>query len=212
MIEKLRRFRVHRRLRGEDISSSELPFFDPHLSFSSEQGECWTFDGDHLFLDGDDVEPLIHASRNDIHALSSLSTGLNAYARYVQEVLKQFNPHFMGMVMGLQGKILDRMGTMYEGLTMGVHVEMVGDRLWFNNIDLCSLMALYRERPTPKAKAYLRSFYHKLALILRRQSDSPRFHGIANEVERVFGELTALLADGTPDDPPRLVAFHRASA
>lgn len=190
------------------LSVDDLPL-DHRLSFSPEPDERWTFEDQHIYFNDEEVNGLVNENANNAGFLSGISTLLDGYRNNVWQRGGRSNIHFNGTVAALQGKIVGRLGSLYDGLESGIRFEMTDGKLWLNNVDVTALINLYRLRPTPHAHAYLRGIRDKLALILSRRSDSHRYDGVHGEVDRVFAEIEAVLGNPPAGDPYLLVAHTR---
>ena len=188
---------------GEESSEASLDPFLTYISFnsgSSGQREKWQFKDGKIQLDDEDLNQEINKYSHQISFLSHVSHSLNQYRDFVWGRGVRNNEQFNGAIQGMQEKVLGRMGNMYDGLTCGVHFELESERLWINNIDVRSVINLYRLRPTVKARMFLKGLYDKLALILGRRHDSKRYHGVHAHAEKVFSEIAHALAHTAPAD------------
>lgn len=202
MINKINRLREERikERSGEEVGgASDLPL-DHRLSFNPTKDERWSFEGDHVLFNGDDVNELINEFSNDIHCLNNLSASLDQYRQYVWMRGGKSMGKYNGTVNALLEKILGRLGNIYDGLVGGVKFEFSKGDFWVNNINVRAVLSLYRLRPTRKARCYLVGLRNKLALILCSQNGSPHYHGISAEAERLFNEISCALDQIPTDD------------
>ncbi len=185
---------------------------DSRLSYNSEEGESekWTFENNRILVDDEDVGDIVNRHAHDIGVLSSVSYGLEKYRQFVWAINKG-NDQFNGAVQGLQEKVLGRMGNIYDDITGGVRFELNRDRLWINNVDVRSVINLYRLRPTHKARAYLKGLRDKLGLVLSRQKSSNRIDGVHSKASQVMAEISAALLQQPADEPPRQLTAGRSA-
>lgn len=189
------RFRYGERAEG----ATDLPL-DHRLTFSPSKDEKWTFEGDQIYFNGYDVGELINEAGNDVQYLCGLSGGLDQYRQHVWEKGGKSAGKFNGRVNALLEKILGRLGGIYDGLFSGVRFEYTGGDIWINDVNISSVLKLYKLRPTRKARCYLVGLRNKLGLIISAQNGSARFDGVMSEAERLFHEISCALDNITPDD------------
>lgn len=200
-IDKLRNLASKTRVRSDEKSEkSSESLFDPHLTFAPSSGEKWTFEENHIYLNGDDVNKIINESSDDITSLTGLSAGLDQYRQHVWSNNGKSLAKYNGTVNALLEKILGRLGNVYYGLVGGIRYEYSDGDLWINDINVRAVLNLYRIRPTRKARCYLAGLKNKLGLILSSQSDRAHSNGIESEAERLLGEISETLEHVTPND------------
>ena len=200
-INKIRNLPDKVRIRPDGLTdrSSDLPL-DHRLTFSPSPDEKWSFEGDQILLNGEDVNQIINELGEDIHSLNCISSGLDEYRQYVWQNHGVGFSKFNGRVNALLEKVLGRLGGIYDGIVGGVRFEYSEGDLWINNINLHKMLNLYRIRPTQKARCYLVGLRNKLALILSSQNGSAHYDGIMAEAERLFNEISCALDNIPPDD------------
>lgn len=177
----------------------DLPI-DHRLTFNPAKDEKWTFEGDHVFLNGFDVNELVNEAGNDIGYLCGLSGGLDEYRKFVWDKGGRSEGKFNGTVNALLSKILGRLGSIYDGLFSGLRFEYNAGDFWINDVNIASVIKLYRIRPTTKARCYLVGLRNKLGLIIGAQNGSARYDGIKPVAERLFAEISCVLDSISPDD------------
>ncbi len=201
--DRLRRISEKRAL-GESnraTGESDLPL-DHQLTFSPQKDERWSFrDDSRLFINDADVGELVGENGNDIGLLCGISQGLSVYKDHVWSRGGKGLSKFNGVVTSLQGNILGRLSGIYDGITGGVRFEFSGDDFWLNNVNISSVLKLYRIKPTDKARRYLMGLRQKLGLILSGQQSSTRYDGIHARATLLFGEISAAL-EYLPADAP----------
>jgi len=200
----INRIRGKDRFRASEIDKnvSDLPL-DYQLTFDASADEQWKFEDEHIYYNDEDVNEIINESANDIHCLNNLSVGLDQYRQYVWERGSKSHGKYNGTVNALLEKILGRLGNIYDGLVGGVHFEFCDGDFWINNVNLRSVLKLYKIRPTNKARCYLFGLRNKLGLILGSQSGNPRYNGVNKEAEKLFNEISCAL-DKIPVDDSNL--------
>jgi len=194
---------------AEKARKSDLPL-DHQLSFNPTPDERWSYRRGHVYINDIDVNELVNKNGNDISMLSGLSFSLEEYRNFVWGRGGRINAKFNGAVEALQGKIIGRLGSIYEGLTGGINYEYAHGAFWINNVNVQAVIALYRIRPTTKARSYLRGLRDKLFLIIARKQSSPRCDGIHDVVSKLIDEIDGAIEIHTPSDTPLLVADTRA--
>lgn len=210
-IKRLRRiFPKGRSSRAID-GPADLPL-DRQLTFEPGPGEKWTFDEDRGICVNDiGVKEMLASSGNDVGLLCGLSYGIYEHQRYVWSRGGKGHAVFNAAANSLQGTILERLGTIYDGLTGGVHFECDGSDFWINNVNVDSVLRLYRLRPTEKARTYLFGLRDKLGLILSRQRSSTRYDGIRIQASRLIDEITLALECIPSDAHCRLLDGRRSA-
>jgi hypothetical protein len=189
---------------GEGVSrETDLPL-DHQLTFCPQRDERWAFRDDRVYLNDTDVREVISEHPNDAGVLSGLSQGLSDYQQHVWSRGGKGMARFNGTVASLQDTCLGRLGTIYDGLTAGVHFECVGDDFWINNVNVRQVLDLYRQHPTDKTRRYLFSIQQKLDLILSRQHSSTRYDGVHARARQLFLEVSSALEYLPADAPPCL--------
>ncbi len=212
-INKIRNFGGASRIRpGERTTGVEDLPLDHRLSFSSAPDEKWTFEENHVLFNGHDVNELINESGNDIRYLSGLSAGIDQYRKHVWERGGRSEGKFNGTANALLEKILGKLGSIYDGLFMGLRFEYTGgEDFWINDVNLKAVLNLYRLRPTMEARCYLIGLRNKLGLIIGAQNGSARYDGVKQMAEELFGEISCALDSIAPDDMDRALPPHRPS-
>ncbi|MFH0799711.1 MAG: hypothetical protein V2A66_05975 [Pseudomonadota bacterium] len=212
-IDKLRGLRPGKGVSGGSPADqkSDLPL-DHRLTFSPQKDEKWTFEEEQrICLNDADIKEIVGESGNDVRTLCGISQGLHEYQRHVWGKGGKGMGRFNGAVDSLQGTILGRLGSIYDGLTGGVRFECNGGDFWINNVNVHSVLKLYLLRPTDKARHYLSGIRDKLGLILSRQQSSTRYDGIQNRAKELFDDITLALEFVPSDAPPRLLDGSRRS-
>lgn len=207
-IDRLRTGRTDGK-RSEKARESDLPL-DHQLTFNPQPGEQWSYRDGHVFINEIDVNELVNKNGNDVSLLSGLSFSLDEYRTFVWGRGGHSHAKFNGAISALQGKIIGRLGSMYEGLTGGIHYEYDDTVFWLNNVNVHAVLALYRVKPTIKARAYLKGLRDKLFLIIARKQSSPRSDGIYAVVKGLICDIEEALDVHSPTDTPLLVADTRA--
>lgn len=197
--------------RGEKTEkTTDLPV-DHRLTFCPSKDEKWTFEDNHIYFNNSDVNELINESTNDIHTLCGLSASIDHYRQHIWNNGGKSQAKFNGVVNALLEKILGRLGSIYDGLFSGLRFEYVEGDFWINDINIRSVLKLYRIRPTSKARCYLIGLRNKLGLIMGAQNGSARYDGVKSIAEEIFNEISCTLDQITPDDVYRALPAHRAS-
>lgn len=186
---------------GKTEGATDLPL-DHRLTFSPSKDEKWTFEDNQIFLNGQDANEVINEMGEDIHGLNCISAALDEYRQFVWSKNGRSLGKFNGKVNALLEKVLGRMGSIFDGIIGGVRFEYSNGDLWVNNINLRTVLNLYKLRPTQKAKCYLVGLRNKLALILGSQNGNPRYDGVTAEAERLFNEISCVIDQIPPDDAP----------
>ncbi len=210
-IKRIQRWRTGRTSskRGGSERVHDLPL-DHQLTFNPDPTEEWTFRDGRLFINDEDVGVLIDEHGNDISFLSSVNYSLDSYKQFVWGRGGKANSKFNGAVDALQGKIVGRFGTIYDGLVGGVRYEFSDNVFWMNNVNVKAVVALYRMRPTTQAREYLKGLRTKLFLIIARQRSNSRVNGIHAVVHKLISEINRALKKSSPTNTPLLVADTRA--
>lgn len=189
------------RVRGAE----DLPL-DHQLSFTPEAGEQWKFKDDRwVFLNDVNVEEMVEECGRDIRTLCGLMQGINEYQRHVWTKGGKRAAKFNGIVYALQDKIFRKLNGIYDTITGGLSIECDGSNFWLNNINVRSVINLYRLRPTEKARRYLLNLRDKLSLIMSRRQTSTTHDGIAEQARRLHAEIGAVL-EYVPSDAPLCLA------
>jgi len=199
------------RIRSGDRTegATDLPL-DHRLSFCPSKDEKWTFEGDHVYLNDTDVNELINGIGNDVRYLSGLSAAIDQYRQHVWKNGGKSEGKFNGAVNALLDKILGRLGSIYDGLFRGVRFEYSNGDFWVNDVNVCSVLKLYRLKPTSKARCYLVGLRSKLGLIISTQNGSARYDGVKPIAEELFREISCALDHIPPDDGSRALPAHRS--
>jgi len=209
-LKRLSRVRVSRKSsdRAEHSHETDLPL-DHQLTFNPDPNQEWRYRSNHVYINGEDVNELINDNPRDISFLSSLTIGLDEYKNFVWGRGGKKNAKFNASVAGLQSKIAGRLGLIYDEVCGGVRCEFDDEALWVNNVNVRAVVALYKMRPTTKAREYLKGLRLKLFLIIERPHSNPRNNGMQNVVRNYIDEIDGALDFYTPTDTPLLVADTR---
>ncbi len=185
----------------------DLPL-DHQLTFSPEPDEKWTFEeGRGILLNGEDVKGILSENGNNVRALCGVSQGLYDYQQFVWgKNGGKDRAAFNGTVASLQDSIQGRLGSIYDGLTAGVHFECLGEDFWVNNVNIRSVLKLYVMKPTEAARCYIEGLRDKLSLILSRQQSSTRYDAVHEKAVQLFNEISMVLECVPAAGPPRLCA------
>lgn len=212
-INRFRRASSSKRRSSRDSGSVEDLPLDKKLTFSPNTGHNWTFDEEKrkVLFDEVDVGELIAESKQDLGFLHACSQWLYEYQQFVWGKGGKSCANFNAAVNSLQDRIQGCFVTIYDDLTGGVHFECYGEDFWINNINVNSVLKLYKLRPTEKARTYLFGLRDKLGLILSRCHSSTRYDGIYEKANGLFDEITVALECITPDGCHRLLTDGRLS-
>ena len=191
--------------KSEKAHETDLPL-DHQLTFNYDSCEKWHYKNGHIFVNDEDADNLINRNQNDISLLTGLSSALDIYKNYVWNKGGGSHDKFNAAINSLQGKIVGRLGSIYEGIIGGVRYEFSGEVLWINNVNIKAVIALYRLRPTEKARSYLKGLRDKLFLIIARQQSNPRVNGVHEVVHSIIDEIEVVLKSCAPSDTRLLVA------
>ncbi|MFH1873970.1 MAG: hypothetical protein ABH859_02150 [Pseudomonadota bacterium] len=173
-------------------SVSDLPL-DHRLTFNPSPDQQWNFEDDHVYYNGQDINDLINEYANDIGCLNGISLSLDEYRQYVWENFGRGNAKYNSTIDALLGKVLGRLGNIYDGLVGGVSFEFSNGDFWLNNVNVRTVLNLYRVRPTNKARCYLVGLRNKLGLILASQNGNHRYHGVHEVAQQLFHEISCAL-------------------
>jgi hypothetical protein len=191
-------------------TGSDLPL-DHQLTFRPHHDEKWSYEENRIFLDDVDVREIVGEGANDVAVLCGVSQGLCEYQQHVWGKGGKAFAKFNGTVSSLQDTIAGRLGSIYEDMTGGVRFECHGDDFWVNNVNVRSVLSLYRLKPTEKARCYLLGLKDKLGLILSRQQSSTRYDGVRDRARQLFLEIDAALEFVPADAPLRLCSGQRSA-
>lgn len=189
---------------GEATSCSDLPL-DHQLTFRSDAGDAWQFDGNHVMHNGEDVEDEIENPNAGVRDWDDITSRLNTYKDVVYRRAPARFPRLAAVIDRIQGKILGLMKRVFDE-KMGALTLRWGDgRALLNNVNVRALMALYHVRPTEKARRYLDGLKAKLALILASSHASPAYARSQSLAQDLYDEITDSL-QMSPIDRRRLPA------
>ncbi|MFA4875766.1 MAG: hypothetical protein WC956_01040 [bacterium] len=184
----------------------DLPL-DHQLTFNPEPDEKWTFEeGRGILLDDEDVKAILSENGSSVRTLCGLSQGLYDYQQFVWGKGGKDRAAFNGTVASLQDSILGRLGSLYDGLTAGVHFECLGEDFWVNNVNIRSVLKLYILKPTEAARHYIEGLRDKLGLILSRQQSSTRYDAVHEKALQLLNEISMVLECVPTAGHPRLCA------
>lgn len=211
-VNRLRRFGPLGRVgRGSGAKErTDLPP-DHQLTFCPAFDEKWTFKEERkICLNDVDVQEMVHDGANDVRLLCGVFQGLHEYQQDIWKRGGKAFEKFNAIVESLQGTISGRLGCIYDGLTGGIRFECNGDDFWINNINVRTVIVLYRLKPTDKARRYLMGIRDKLGLILSRNSNSTRYDGVHEQAMRYFEEISLAIEYIPADAPLCLMAGSRS--
>lgn len=210
-IKRLRKLRTGRTTTkgSEKAESKDLPL-DHQLTFNPAYDEEWRYRNGHVFVNGEDADELINRNPRDISFLHGMNICLDRYQKHVWERGGQGRSKFNAAINSLQGKVVGRLGSIYDGLVGGVEYEFVDDVFWINNINVKAVVTLYSLRPTRKAREYLKGLRTKLFLIIARRQSNARVNGINGVIHELIGEIDDVLKAYIPTDTPLLVSDTRS--
>jgi len=190
--------------------ATDLPL-DHQLTFCPSKEERWTFEGDHVYFNGTDVNEMVNGVGNDIRYLSGLSAAVDQYRQHVWNRGGKSAAKFNGAIEALLGKILGKLGSIYDGLFRGVRFEYSNGDLWINDVNPDTVLKLYMLKPTSKARCYLIGLRNKLGLIINAQNGSARYDGVKPAAEELFRKISCALDQIPTDDAGRALPAHRPS-
>lgn len=195
------------RVRGGDLgeatsSRSDLPL-DHQLTFRSDAGDTWQFDGQHVMHNGEDVEEEIGEPRAGVREWEDVSASLDIYKGVVYRRAPSRFARLAAAIERIQGRILTLMKRVFDE-KMGALTLRWGDgRALLNNVNVRALMAMYHVRPTEKARCYLDGLKRKLGLILSQAHVSPAYARVHSLAQDLYDEITDSL-EVPAFDRPRL--------
>lgn len=181
------------RVRGGDLgdvtSRSDLPL-DHQLTFRSDAGDAWQFDGQHVMHNGEDVEEEIERPKASVRDWEDISASLSIYKDVVSRRAPTRLARLAAAVERVQGRILLLMKRVFDE-KMGALTLRWGDgRALLNNVNVRALMAMYHVRPTEKARCYLDGLKRKLGLILAQGHVSPAYARVNSLAQDLYDEIT----------------------
>lgn len=194
---------------GQTEQKTDLPL-DHRLAFVPAFDEKWTFDEERkICLNGIDVKEVMAEGGNNIGVLCGLFQGLSDYQGHVWKKGGRCFEKFNGVVDSLKSAVQHKLGNIYDNLTGGICFEFSEDEFWINNINVRSVLSLYRIKPTEKARRYLSGLHDKLGLILSHRQSSSRYDGVSDRAQGLYDEISLALEYLPPDAPLRLTDGSR---
>ena len=195
------------RFRGifKDKTESRTPQEEARLFFKRSPNEDYTFENGRILINGMDVLSLIEGEETDIELLVNLTGAIDEYRREVWERYGTKYKGFNGQTQAILEKALNKLGASYEGMTGGVRVQMIGGRLWINDIDPRVVLALFLSNPTEERGRYLKSIQTKLALILEGKIGNGHSHAIVEEAKGLFVQITKSIENAQAGGPTPLL-------
>lgn len=192
------------RVRGGDLGEatprSDLPL-DHQLTFRSDAGDAWQFDGQHVMHNGEDVEEEIERPKMSVRDWEDVSASLSIYKDVVFRRAPSRFARFAAAIDRVQGRILMLMKRVFDE-KMGALTLRWGDgRALLNNVNVRALMAMYHVRPTEKARCYLDGLKRKLGLILAQGHASPAYASVNSLAQDLYDEITDSLEIPAYDRP-----------
>ncbi len=193
------------RVRGGDLgdattSCSDLPL-DHQLTFRSDAGDAWQFDGNHVMRNGEDVEDEIDKPKAGVRDWEDISSTLNIYKDVVYRRAPSRFPRLSAVIDRIQSKVLSLMKRVFDEKMGAVSLRWGDGHALLNNVNVRALMALYHVRPTEKARRYLDGLKAKLALILASSHASPAYARSQSLAQDLYDEITDSLELPTIDRP-----------
>ncbi len=195
------------RVRGGNIeetapSLTDMPL-DHQLSFRSDGGDSWQFDGWHVMHNGEDVEDEIERPRSGVKEWEDISVGLGTYKDVVFRRAPTRFERLAAAISRIQGRILALMKRVFDEKMGAVNLRWGDGRALLNNVNVRALMAMYHVRPTEKARRYLDGLKQKLGLILSQAHVSPAYTRVNRLAQDLYDEITDSL-EVPAFDRPRL--------
>lgn len=186
---------------GRTERKTDLPL-DHRLTFSPSFDEKWTFDEERkISLNDIDVKDVMTEGGGSVGVLCGLFQGLSDYQDHVWKKGGKGFEKFNGTVDSLKSTIQGRLGHIYDNITGGICFEFSNEDFWINNINVRSVLCLYRIKPTEKARCYLAGLRNKLGLILSRRRTSSRYDGVSDRAQGLYDEISLALEYIPPDAP-----------
>lgn len=184
----------------ETSPQTDLPL-DHQLSFRSDAGDTWQFDGQHVLQNGADVEEKVDHPRAGVRDWEDISASLNIYKDVVHHRAPSRFARLVAAIDRIQGRILFHMKRIFDEKMGAVQLRWGDGAALLNNVNIRALMALYHVRPTEKARRYLDGLKSKLALILSGAHASPAYARVRPLAQDLYDEITDSLARPTLDCP-----------
>lgn len=211
MISKLRdyleRWRFVRQLRRGTPRAGGQPPVDWRATYRPAPGEEWCFEGGKVRLNGTDVLDLVIPAATEVSHCCQLIESLDAYRNWAFERRWFRFPRLAEAIEAAQGRLLRQLHRCYDDRVGGISLTWdESGELLINRLPVHTVVGLYHQRPTPKARAFLRGLAAKLALILTRHGDRAETAGVVQGVSAIYHELCGLLARETVDAHPCLPA------
>lgn len=186
--------------------SSQTPFV-----YQRSPHERYTFEGGEILLNSLNVESLID-SGVDISLWVGLASAIEEFRKEVWAKCGNQYGEFNARAQAVLDKILGKMTRVYEEVTGGLRLQILGGKVWINNIDARAVLVLFLARPDEKRRRYLASVALKLGLILEgRTGNSLNGHG--ESVRKLYQEIQEALSETAHSlDRPFLTASSHPGA
>lgn len=203
MIRRIRNYIGRRGFRawGERGASGAAarPVVDHHATFCAGPGEEWTYQGGHVYLNGEEIEAYLKPESPDVGQWCYLLDALKSYDdwAYANKARQFRRLHFT--INGIQERVLKQLRGLYHSRMGGLSLTFGDGSLLINNVNVRALLAMYHVRPTEKAKCFLEGMKSKLALILCQHHGNPQVSRVATLVQALYDELCASLQRATID-------------
>lgn len=206
MLNPLRDYIERRRLRTEGPraastgpSADASTALDPKATFRRAPGEEWTFDGQHILLNGHEADALLEPGEGDIGAWCALVDALGEYRDWAHVHQSMHRERLNHVIGGLQERALLQLRRVYEERMGGLAFAWGDGQFLLNNINVRAMLAMYHVRPTQKARRFLEGLRSKLALILCNQTASPHVARAQTIVRAIYDEVCTSLATPAAD-------------
>ncbi|PIR20106.1 MAG: hypothetical protein COV45_09040 [Deltaproteobacteria bacterium CG11_big_fil_rev_8_21_14_0_20_47_16] len=196
--ERVERVRGSKTTGTEKATRTDLPL-DHQLSFNSDTGDTWQFDGNHIMRNGDDVEECIENPKSSVKEWQDVSAGIDQYKAHVFARAAARYARLVQVADRIQSRIMFHMKRIFDEKMSAVQLRWGDGAALLNNVNVRALMAMYHVRPTEKAKCYLNGLRAKLGLILSGAHASPAHARVKDLAQDLYDEITDSLSVSTID-------------
>lgn len=180
---------VRGNVRSDNAPRTDLPL-DHQLTFHSDAGDTWQFDGQHVMHNGDDVEDAIERPQAGVRDWEDISASLNIYKDVVHGRAPTRFARLAAAIERIQNRILSLMKRVFDEKMGAVSLRWGDGHALLNNVNIRALMAMYHVRPTAKARRYLDGLKRKLGLILSQAHVSPAYSRVQGLAQDLYNEIT----------------------
>lgn len=173
---------------GKLFPRSDVQIETGEYGFVRAKDERWSFDG-RVLLNGYDVKTLIEGEQKETTFFRWLMCELDLYRKNMWERRVGDYGVFNSVVNDLMERLMYRIRNAYSEKMNGLNYQLKERAIYINGINVKAFVALFRVRPTEKARVYLKGIAQRLFLIMNKKDATTKDSHLYRAVKELYEEV-----------------------